>query len=133
MKKQIAFTFALIGILNLVGCSQPRQEATAATTANSQTGVPEFSYAGDRAMYAAGEPGVKTSGFVNTDKADIHSGNAAELAKQECTVDWNRSQVYLDPSAGIWKVVFFTEGTLGGCQTVYLDRDGKTVLIVYGE
>jgi hypothetical protein len=33
----------------------------------------------------------------------------------------------------MWKIVFYTEGVAGGDQTVYLDKDGITVLIVFGE
>ena len=33
----------------------------------------------------------------------------------------------------VWSVTFSTLGTLGGCQTVYLNSKGVTLLIVYGE
>ena len=95
--------------------------------------IPEFSFAKDSAAYKEGDPGVKTSGFVNTSEAKISSmHDADERAKKECTIEWNTARTYLDTAAGIWKVVF-SPGTPGNCQSVYLDYDGKTVLIVYGE
>lgn len=95
--------------------------------------IPDFSFAEDSRIYAEGTPGVKTSGFVNTAEAEINSMNDAdERAKNECTIAWDTVRTYLDTAAGIWKVVFST-GTPGGCQSVYLDDHGKTVLIVYGE
>ena len=93
----------------------------------------DFSYSNDKAIYVEGEPGVKTSGFVNTTKVDVDFNNVAEVAKNECTIEWDSCTSYLDTAECIWKVVFYNEGTVGGDQTVYLDYDGKTVLIVYGE
>lgn len=103
-------------------------------TADPYVSIPEFSFAEDRELYSEGEPGVKTSGFVNTSEIEITDiGDADTRAGNECTVQWDTVRTYHDTAAGIWKVVFSTEGTLGGCQSVYLDDHGKTVLIVYGE
>ena len=41
--------------------------------------------------------------------------------------------VAYDRTARIWMVEFCTEGMDGGCQTVYMDEKGITLLIVYGE
>ena len=98
------------------------------------TVVPPFSYTQDRETYAEGDPGVTADGFVNTSETELHSvEDVVERAKQECTVSWDTVTTYFDISAGVWKVVFSTEGTLGGCQSVYLRDSGKTTLIVYGE
>lgn len=96
--------------------------------------IPGFSYAEDCEAYAEGDPGVKMSGFVNISEAEINSpADADERAKNECTVEWDTVTTYFDAAAGIWKVVFSTDGTLGGCQSVYLRDNGTTALIVYGE
>ena len=100
----------------------------------SDISVPAFSYAEDRETYAEGEPGVKTSGFVNTSEAEIRgAAEADKRAERECTVSWDTVTTSYDAAAGVWKVVFSTRGTLGGCQSVYLRDDGTTALIVYGE
>ena len=95
--------------------------------------IPNFSYAEDMAIYVEGEPGVKTSGFVNTTETEITFENVAERAKNECTVEYNSVTTYFDTDECVWKVHFCTDGMVGGDQSVYLDCDGKTLLIVYGE
>ena len=94
---------------------------------------PAFSYAEDSAIYIEGQPGVKTSGFVNTSEIKIGFENIAEHAKKECTIKYYTTQTYFDSSAGMWKVVFNDENILGGDQTVYMTKNGVTTLIVYGE
>ena len=95
--------------------------------------IPNFSYAEDAAIYLECEPGVKTSGFVNTTETEITFENVAERAKNECTVEYNSVTTYFDTDECVWKVHFCTDGMVGGDQSVYLDCDGKTLLIVYGE
>ncbi len=153
MKKLIALVLFLLCVVSFIGCasqSQPSQSITAAleneslpapaSTPSFEPEMPEadipildFSYAEDCAVYAAGKPGVKTSGFVNITAAEADCSNVAEIAENECTIKWDRCTTYLDAGECIWKVVFFTEGMPGADQSVYLDSDGKTVLIVYGE
>lgn len=95
--------------------------------------IPNFSYAEDAAIYLEGEPGVKTSGFVNTTETEITFENVAERAKGECTIEYDSVTTYFDPDKCVWKVHFYTDIMAGGGQSVYLDCDGKTILIVYGE
>ena len=95
--------------------------------------IPNFSYTQDREIYVEGEPGVKTSGFVNTAETEITFENVAERAKNECTIEYDSVTTYLDTDECVWKVHFYTNRILGGDQSVYLDDYGKTVLIVYGE
>lgn len=95
--------------------------------------IPDFSYAEESAIYTGSEPGVKTSGFVNTAVTAITFENVTEYAKNECTIEYDSAAAYFDATECVWKVHFYTSGMLGGDQTVYLDRDGKTILIVYGE
>lgn len=144
MKKVIALLLVLVCILGLVGCNQQEPQDEPGTQINNQheteleivephISIPDFSYAEDRAIYAEGEPGVKTSGFVNTSEVEITFENVAEHAKNECTIEYDSVTIYLDAAECVWKVNFSTSGMLGGDQSVYLDYDGKTVLIVYGE
>ena len=93
--------------------------------------IPNFSYTEDTAIYVEGEPGVKTSGFVNT--TEITFENVTERAKNECTIEYVSVTVYFDTDECVWKVHFYTDVMAGGGQSVYLDCDGKTISIVYGE
>ena len=81
------------------------------------------------------EPGAGiTCGFKNVSEVMIENASQAiSLAKNECTIDYNSTKVSYDAEADIWLVTFFTDGTLGDCQDVYLGGDGITRLIVYGE
>ena len=147
MKKLIASALALICVLFLIGCNQHSttdQNIQANNSAESDgnteleiaqphNSIPDFSYSEDREIYVEGEPGVKTSGFVNTTETEITFENVAERAKNECTIEYDSVAIYLDTNECVWKVHFYTNGMLGGDQSVYLDYDGKTVLIVYGE
>lgn len=100
----------------------------------TKTSYEDFSYAEDCKIYIAGESGVKTTRFVNITDTEISSiDDAIERAKNECTIQWDGVTTYFDAKEHIWKVLFYTEGILGGGQSVYLDENGKTVLIVYGE
>ncbi|MBQ3258028.1 MAG: hypothetical protein IJA67_11540 [Oscillospiraceae bacterium] len=121
MKRAIVFVLSLAYALFLIGCEE-------------NFSIPEFSYAEESGIiYVVGEPGVKTSGFVNTTETDITVENVSEHAKNECTVAYDSVAIYRDTAECVWKVLFHTHGLLGGGQTVYLDDDGKTLLIVYGE
>lgn len=96
--------------------------------------VPAFSFADESKMYKENDPGVKTDGFKNISKVEIIDRNAAvERAKNECTIGYDSTSVSFDSAEEVWKIVFSTKGVLGGCQSVYLDKNGVTLLIVYGE
>ena len=103
-----------------------------------------FSYEEDAAMYQAGDPGVKTTGFVNVDLFPIEDQNGAvERARNECTIEYNTTSEYYDAHTEMWRVVFLTtaveqdgggiQAVAGNCQSVYMSSDGVTRLIVYGE
>lgn len=101
-----------------------------------------FSYEEDAAMYQDGDPGVNPNAFVNTDLFPIESQAAAlERAKNECTIAYRATSASYDGHADMWRIVFYTaarseDGTwavAGNCQSVYLNSDGITQLIVYGE
>ena len=96
--------------------------------------LPDFSYEEDAALYRPGDPGVNSRGFVNVDPRTVDSREAAvERAEHECTVAYDATEVWYDSDAGMWKVLFYTNGMAGGSQTVYLSSDGVTNLVVYGE
>ncbi|MBQ2273955.1 MAG: hypothetical protein II334_00610, partial [Clostridia bacterium] len=85
-------------------------------------------------IYKDNNPGVKHDGFKNTNESKLSNAeDALERAKKECTIEWDTSHVSFDKELSIWMVSFYTEGILGGDQCVYLDSNGITLLIVYGE
>ncbi len=93
-----------------------------------------FEFAEEAEIYKAGAPGVKNYGFKNISQIAVTNKDEAEaLAKNECTIPYDTVKTFFDADNEIWKVLFMTEGTLGNCQTVYLDKSGITQLIVYGE
>ncbi|MBQ8540340.1 MAG: hypothetical protein IJ435_02570 [Clostridia bacterium] len=107
------------------------EEETAKETTEAEVGV--FSYMYDKSVYEAGEWGVVTEGFANTDISPImNSADAIERAKNECTVEYTRTTVFRDNIEDMWLVNFGTDA-LGGDQSVYMNSDGITQLIVYGE
>lgn len=145
MKKGMAFVLSLICVLGMAGCAdggrtdgRPEtgeihgQEAGDGENADSVI-LQNIAEEMDAFRYPEGQPGVKTSGFVNTAETEITSENVAEHAGKECTIEYDSVTTVLDLSKGVWKVHFYTSGTAGGDQTVYLDDEGKTILIVYGE
>lgn len=96
--------------------------------------LPSFSYGEELQVYEENDPGVKCDGFYNTSESEVTSlQQVIDRAKNECTIKYDMIDVFYDNVADIWQVVFSTAGTLGGCQTVYLDNKGLTCLIIYGE
>jgi len=98
--------------------------------------VGTFSYYEHLSMYNAGEPGVQTDGFNNTERMDVPNKEIAiALAKNEVSSnsDYDTIAVSRDDESQIWMVTFFAEGLVGGGQSVYMSGDGRTTLIVFGE
>ena len=96
--------------------------------------VKSFSYGAVCQTYKPGDPGVKTEGFKNTSEQSVATTEeAAERAKNECTIEYDTITVLYDANEKTWSVTFSTAVTPGGCQTVYLNNKGITRLIVYGE
>ena len=108
MKKIICFILVFSFLLLFTGCNQTK----------SNIEVSSFSYSEHAEIYKDNNPGVKHDGFKN---------------KKECTIEWDTSHVSFDKELSVWMVSFYTEGMLGGDQCVYLDSNGITLLIVYGE
>ena len=85
--KLFCFILSLALILLFTGCSQPK----------TNTEISAFSYSEDSEIYKDDSPGVKHSGFVNTNESEIASAeDALERAKKECTIDWDTSHVAFD-------------------------------------
>ncbi len=124
MKKIISFILLFSFILSLVGCNKSESAITVST----------FSYYEHAEKYKENNPGVKHDGFTNTNESKIvNAEDALGRAKKECTIEWDAFQVSFDNESNVWMVLFYTEGMLGGDQSIYLDSNGKTLLIVYGE
>ena len=99
-----------------------------------ESSIGGFAFDNVQKTYKPGDPGVKTSGFKNTSKQTVtNSAEAAERATNECTIEYDTVTVLRDGWDYVWSVTFSTRGTLGSCQTVYLNDEGITLLIVYGE
>lgn len=77
---------------------------------------------------------VKRDGFKNNTACVLtDETSVAGRATAECSIRFTDTQVYRDNESRMWMVLFFTEHAFGGCQEVYMDGDGITRLIVYGE
>lgn len=93
-----------------------------------------FSYAEVTATFKTGDPGIKIEGFVNTEFAPISRiWDVKTQALNECTIEYDTVTVNYDEAAKVWEVTYSTANTLGNCQSVYMDENGVTLLIVYGE
>lgn len=112
----------------LCGCSQKQQ-----TDQQNHLTIENFSYEDDFNYYN-NDPGVKQSGFINTEKTEVNGATQAiELAKKECTVDYDTISVAFDEDKIMYRVSFYKIGWGGGNQDVYINQDGITQLIIYGE
>lgn len=125
MKKIICFILVFAFLLLFTACNQTK----------SNIEVFSFSYSEHAEIYKYDNPGVKHDGFKNINESKISNAeDALERAKKECTVTWDSFGVSFDNESNVWMVCFYIDGEiLGGDQTVYLDSNGKTLLIVYGE
>ena len=123
MKRAICIVVVLL--LLLCGCSQDDN--------SRQIEVGSFSYADD-CVYYKGDPGIKQSGFVNNEKIEITSAEQAiDIAEKECTVNYDTVDVAIDAETEIYRISFYKEGWLGGDQNIYINQDGITQMIIYGE
>lgn len=148
MKRIIALMLILVLAFVFVGCgekaehnhdhnhSQVEVASNAKPVTKPLTEAPAFSYENDKDRYTKENATmlVHTEGFKNTKEATVTTvKEAIELAKKECTVEYDSVDVRYDAKAKVTMVSFYTEGQDGGDQSVYFDENGKTLLIVYGE
>ena len=123
--KRIAWLLIAL-LLLLCGCSQ--------ADADNGIYVSSFSYEEVCLFYEAETVGIKRADFVNTEISVIENADqAVELAKKECTVEYDTFSVSYDQDAEIYCVSFGIEDLDGGNQDVYINQNGITELIVYGE
>ena len=134
MKKHSFLIVALILSISLMACNQQNESANQS--------LASFSYEEDAAIYNDEASKLNSNAFINIDTYPIENQNAAvERAKNECTIEYNATSEYYDSSADMWRIDFLTvvhkeDGTIatsGDCQSVYMNSDGITQLIVYGE
>jgi len=129
MKKVLCLI--VTAIILLCSCSNDTQDIQSDVNINFNVGG--FSYESDLSYYEEG-PGVKKSGFVNTEKSEIsNTDKAVELAQKECTVKYDSIGVDYDSQQKIYRISFYKKDWVGGDQSVYIDQNGITLLIVYGE
>ena len=97
--------------------------------------IQEFSYAQVLQEYKIGDPGVKHENFNNPDvEREVTSAiDAIIRAKFELTVEYDTISVSQDKDANMWCVDFWTLDVDGGGQSIYLNGNGLTCYIVYGE
>lgn len=101
--------------------------------------IGRFCYDRVAGMYAPGDPGVNPYPFKNVQPFSVHDYDSVVMrAEAERTIESNAVDVQYDLLADVWMVLFYTSGDadtmlLGGGQSVYMNGDGLTVLIVYGE
>lgn len=118
----------VVFLILLCGCSQKQQ----ADQGNHLT-IGNFSYE-EVFNYYKDDPGLYQSGFVNTEKADISNPEQViELANKECTVDYDTVSIAFDATSMMYRVSFYKMDWDGGNQEVYINQDGITQLIFYGE
>lgn len=99
----------------------------------TQLEVESFSYTEDYNYYKD-DPGLQQSNYVNTEKTEVKNAyQAVELAKKECTVEYDSIAVAFDEDCKIYRISFYKRDWLGGNQDVYIDLEGITQLIIYGE
>ncbi len=127
MKKYL-FCFMLILILYMCGCN-PTMDQESSPTIDKV-----FDFNSIQEKYTKGIPGVITDNFINGTPSPVcDQDQAIALAKKECTVQYDSTDALYDPTNKIWEVVFYMREWVGGDQEVYIDSNGITQLIVYGE
>lgn len=97
--------------------------------------IREFSYAQALEEYMIGDPGVKHENFNNPAVESEITGaiDAIIRAKFELTIEYDTISVSFDEISNMWRVDFWTLNMDGGGQSVYVNNQGLTCYVVYGE
>lgn len=101
--------------------------------------IATFSYAEDVAKYSNSDGNVRTKNFVNTTAKTISGPlDAIDIAIKDCTLPaagglepgTNKSDVFYDAEAKMWKVEFTASWDSSICQAVYINNQGITQMTV---
>ena len=97
--------------------------------------IREFSYAQALEDYKVGDPGVKHENFNNPAiESEIKSAiDVITRAEFELTIEYDTISVAYDEPSDMWRVDFWTLDLDGNSQSVYINGNGLTCYIVYGE
>ena len=97
--------------------------------------IREFDYQNVLAQYKIGDPGVKHENFKNpeVEREDMNAIDAIIRAKFEVTVEYDTISISQDKDSNMWCVSFWTLNLDGNGQDVYINDNGLTCYIVYGE
>ena len=97
--------------------------------------IREFDYAKILEQYKIGDPGVKHENFKNpeVEREDTSAIDAIIRAKFELTIEYDTISVSQDKDSNMWCVSFWTLNLDGNGQDVYINDNGLTCYIVYGE
>ncbi|MBQ6451828.1 MAG: M56 family metallopeptidase [Solobacterium sp.] len=93
-----------------------------------------FSYKEERnslSLIIGRDQQIRTEGFVHTETVDFVLPE--DIAREEVTIKYDLIQKFYDETEDIWKIRFFSSDPSAGEQTVYLDGQGITRLIVYSK
>ena len=128
--KKLFVLLALVSVF-LCGCSEKEE-----VEGDYSFTVATFSYTAERASYE-NQPNVQTSGFKNIDKRHITGVlDLIELAKDECSIEYETISWSYDEGSGIYKFTFSTQDPASENkdeQDIYVDPDGITLMIVTKE
>ena len=98
--------------------------------------IKPFSWKEDEEKYFWGNSNARViaEGFNNIVEYPIlKKEDAIELAKLEEGFSYNFIEVFFDSECDMWMVLFYDYEVLGGGQSVYIDKNGLTQLIVFDE
>ncbi len=110
------------------GAAKDDQESLEVSRIEAQAEAETFSYAADCNELSLCDIFVGATGTSNEPLSDILT-----IAKKECKINYNTYESFYDESEEIWKIVFINTNSNGENQSVYIDKDGKIKMIVFGE
>jgi len=140
MKKTVFLVILCTVVMGVSSCSDDNNSQETHVFIDGKDGaVGTFSY--DRYLSRLEWSGGITkdpSEFVNITETKIKTKEKAiELAKNEVTIKYELIDVYYDKKKRIWAILFrqdYINGyVFGGGQSVFINNNGITQLVTYGE